>query len=257
MPELQNSSLYPDILFHFTDKNGLFRLLESTFKVSYARERIEGKQTVKSFGIPMISFCDLKLSELKVHMGKYGSYGIGMTKEWANRKGLNPVWYVNKYCNFADEFSLALDGIFTAWDVEENAERVARLSDDYMRIVNTYRYIKNYEGTLIRQGEQTPNFRFADEREWRFVPPIGTKGVLPFVPVEKIATQEQKAAYNDKIDVSLHFTPDDIKYLIVNDDNEITELINHLRVHKDRFEPSVIDRLASRILTAKQINNDM
>ena len=40
-------ALYPDILFHFTNKNSLYAILSSTFKVSYARERILGGNTLK------------------------------------------------------------------------------------------------------------------------------------------------------------------------------------------------------------------
>ena len=83
--------LYPEILFHFTTKESLYEILNSTFKVSYAREKIIGPKLKREFGVPMVSFCDLRLSELKAHINKYGNYGIGLTKEWANRNGLNPV----------------------------------------------------------------------------------------------------------------------------------------------------------------------
>ena len=69
MEETINTSLYPDILFHFTSKVGLFKIIVETFKVSYARERIEGISSEKEFAVPMISFCDLKLSELKERNG--------------------------------------------------------------------------------------------------------------------------------------------------------------------------------------------
>lgn len=75
-------ALYPDILFHFTKKQNLYDILSDTFKVSYARERILGGDRIKEFAIPMVSFSDLRLSELKENIGTYGKYGIGMTKEW-------------------------------------------------------------------------------------------------------------------------------------------------------------------------------
>jgi len=84
-------SLYPDILFHFTTKAGLFGILENTFSISYAREKIIGNRKSAQFAVPMVSFCDLRLSQLKDHMDKYGNFGIGLTKEWANRNGLNSL----------------------------------------------------------------------------------------------------------------------------------------------------------------------
>ncbi|MDP8218933.1 MAG: abortive infection system antitoxin AbiGi family protein [Candidatus Theseobacter exili] len=258
MKEKINNSLYPDILFHFTTKDGLFSILQKTFKVSYAREKIEGKSSVREFGVPMISFCDLKLSEHKVHMNKYGKYGIGLKKEWANRQGLNPVLYVNKHSEFADNFNAALNGIYRHMNKLRDGEHFRGLSEDYMKIFDTYRYIKNYEGLLKRNGKKINNFRFADEREWRYVPPINHPDVQPFVPISNIKTKKQKDVYNQKIDgIRLSFQPNDIKYLIIDNDEEINGLISYLRKVKGRFDKATIDRLSSRILTAEQIHNDV
>lgn len=252
------SSLYPEILFHFTNIEALFGILHTTFSVSYAREKIQGKKGVREFGIPMISFCDLRLSELKEHMRKYGKFGIGPNKEWANRNGLNPVWYVSKSCDFSDNFSDALNGIYRLLDTLSEPSQHKNLSDSYMKVIDTYRYIKNYEGELEREGSVTENHRFADEREWRFVPPLTTADVLPFVPISRIRSQKQKADYNRKIsNVKLRFRPDDIKYLIVENESDIIDLIRHLRSVKIRFSESDIDRLSSRVLTSEQIYNDV
>ncbi|MBK9465826.1 MAG: hypothetical protein IPN56_13800 [Chitinophagaceae bacterium] len=52
----------------------------------------------------MVSFSDLRLSELKDNIGTYGKFGIGMTKEWAINKGLNPVMYASKESLFTEKF---------------------------------------------------------------------------------------------------------------------------------------------------------
>jgi len=258
MEDSVSTSLHPDILFHFTSKDGLLAILKETFKVSYARESIEGKSSVREFGVPMISFCDLKLSELKIHMNKYGKYGIGLKKKWANKHGLNPVFYVSKHCEFTDNFNSALNGIYRHLNKLTDGDHFVGLSKDYMRVFDAYRYIKNYEGTLKRDGKEYKDFRFADEREWRFVPSINHPDVQPFVAITNLRTKKLKAEYNKKIEhIRLEFTPDDIKYLIIDNDDEITELIGHLRREKNRFDRDTIDRLSSRILTAEQINNDV
>lgn len=253
-----NNSLYPDILFHFTSKEGLFEILRSTFRVSYAREKIEGRITNREFAVPMVSFCDLRLSELKVHMSKYGQYGIGLTKEWANKNGLNPVMYINRHCDFTDNFNNALSGIYQHIQKSTDDGNFKGLSQNYMQIYDAYRFIKNYEGELERNGEKIENFRFADEREWRFVPPINNSGIQPFIAISNIRTAEKKKHYNEEIQhLRLSFRPNDIKYLIINNDGEINELIEHLRTVKNHFDPDTVDRLSSRILTAEQINNDI
>ncbi|NOI80918.1 hypothetical protein F0237_09600 [Vibrio tubiashii] len=256
---IRNSSLYPDILFHFTqDKDSLFNILNDTFRISYAREKVEGIETKREFAVPMVSFCDLKLSELKVHMGKYGSYGIGLTKEWANRKGLNPVMYINSNCPFTDNFNNSLNGVYQKINNLSDGDHFKGISENNKKIFDAYRYIKNYEGTLVRGDEVTENFRFADEREWRYVPPIDKEGIPPFVAKSNIETKAKKDKYNELAsELRLRFEPNDIKYLIVKSDEEINDLINHLGEAKGRFERLIRERLMSRILTAEQISRDI
>lgn len=252
-------SLYPEILFHFCGKQAMFGILKSTFRVSYAREKIIGTKRTREIGVPMVSFCDLKLSEVSSHMGKYGRYGIGLTKEWANRSGLNPVLYISQYSPFTDGLIKGLDGIHAHRRKLEESGDYNELSTDYMNIFNTYRYIKNYEAPLDRKGQsKIKRYRFADEREWRYVPPLDTENLVPFVPVNTIKTKAEKDELNHTIrNIGLHFEPEDIRYLVVEKDEEISELIRHLEQVKIRFEHNTLERLKSRILTAEQINVDI
>jgi hypothetical protein len=251
-------NLYPDILFHFTSRDNLFAILESTFAVSYARERIVGIDKDIRFGVPMVSFCDLRLSELKDHMDKYGKYGIGLSKDWANRKGLNPVFYVSRHCPFTDTFISAVEQLHRQLDWHFDSAKATQASTTYMSILNSYRYIKNYEGDLIRQGKVVnENYRFADEREWRFVPSLSDQ-LLPFVAIEKMNSARKKENLNSGIShLPLEFQPEDIRYLIIDQDEERVDLIRHLQVAKSRFDERTKRRLASRLLTSEQIVRDM
>lgn len=259
MNKTNYESLYPDILFHFTTKEGLFSILENEFRVSYARERIKGKSTERKLAVPMVSFCDLKLSELKIHMEKYGLYGIGLSKEWANQNGLNPVMYVSEFCEFTDNFNNALYQIYPKLGKLRKSNKETLFLDNDMKILDAYRYMKNYEGELIRDEIVTPNFRFADEREWRYVPSLSDLRVdEPFVAITNISTRAEKEKYNNKIkDVKLRFNANDIKYLIIEKESEITELINHIKHVKKHYDEESQERLLSRILTSEQIKKDV
>lgn len=208
-----NDSLYPDILFHFTEKEWLYEILKTNFKLSYAREKIIAPSNTREFAVPMVSFCDLKLSELKSFIKKYGNFGIGMSKNWANRNGLNPVLYVNRHCELTDNLITGLNGVYRHLSKLNNPTQHNNLSQSYLNIMNTYRYIKNYEGELKRNGSIIDNnYRFADEREWRYVPSINSIDIQAFVPIYKISTSTQKQHYNDTIKhLKLQFHPDDIK----------------------------------------------
>lgn len=167
-------SLHPEILFHFTSKEGLFGILEHNFVVSYSRETIIGKNKQIGFAVPMVSFCDLRLSELKEHMSKYKGYGLGLSKTWAKKRNLNPVFYVSKSCSFTGNFISAVEQLHAHLDSIQDCQQFNAASAAYIDILNAYRYIKNYQADLVRNGKKTvPNYRFADEREWRYVPRLG------------------------------------------------------------------------------------
>ena len=253
-------SLHPTILFHFTKrKKTLYSILSETFKVSYAREAIHGTETKRELGVPMVSFCDVKLHDIKSHIKNYGSYGIGLTKEWANRNGLNPVLYINKQCELIGNLMLALNNLYVRLDQISDTERADNMIGHYNNLLNLYRYIKNYEGPLKRRGKLVSNnYRFADEKEWRYVPPLKSRDVFPFLPIAEIDTRSKKATRNKAIEHHrLRFEPDDIRYLIVKDDNDIVDLLHHLRTVKSRFDESIIQRLSTRIFTTYQINHDI
>lgn len=257
-----NESLYPDILFHFTSKEGLYGILEDSFRLSYAREQIAGPKHCREFAVPIVSFCDLRLSELKNHMEKYGKYDLGLTKEWANRKGLSPVMYVNRHCQFADRFNSAIDSIYRyLGKIHDQNQNKKRLHTNYMNILDTYRYLKNYEGNLERKESGTiPDYRFADEREWRYVLPWETEGIQPFVAKSNINTKQKKDDHNKKLEsIRLEFDIDDVKYLIVDNESDITDLIEHITTSTKK-KGKVNDgnnSLISKILTSNQIKRDM
>lgn len=252
------NSLYPDILFHFTSYDGLCKILENSFNISYSVERICANRKSISFGVPMVSFCDIRLSDLKVHMSKYGNYGIGLSKSWANKNGLSPVLYMNKYCSNTSDFLAAVNVIYKELEKPDGVEDFESFQKAYMNILNMYRYIKNYEGTLKRRsGKTTRNYRFADEREWRYVPPLESD-CDPIIPLRSLLKSEGKLKANDSIKkLKLEFEPEDVKYLIVERDDQRLDLIRHLDNVKGMFDDDTKRRLTSRILTSDQIKKDV
>src|SRR5947209_1483362 len=100
-----------DTLFHFTkSRNNLERILSERFKFSYCKEsyHIDSDFSGELY-IPMISFCDLPLGLIKNHITKYGSFGIGMTKEWGIKNKLNPVLYLEKKSLVSRDFNKSAD----------------------------------------------------------------------------------------------------------------------------------------------------
>ncbi len=256
---MTNNSLYPSTLFHFTKKDGFLKILKETFKISYAREAIKSTKNERKYVVPMVSFCDIKLSEIKYFIEKgYGNYGIGLTKEWANKNGLTPVMYINRHFDIANKLIEGLNSMYAHINKLSNTNELNKMAKSYHNILNLYQYVKNYEGELIRDEILVDsNYRFADEREWRYVPPLEIPNIEPFVAISNIKTKSQKKLYNNKLShLRLSFEPEDIKYLFVENEDDIMELINHLDYAKSKYGPGTRRRLVSRILKVEQIKND-
>ena len=167
--------LTPNSIFHFTSKEKLKWTLENNFRVRYCLENIScyvsaiNAAAVTSIAVPMVSFCDIPLSQIKDHYVNYGKYGIGFKKEWARNKGLNPVLYIDQFSKLNQQFTY-----FNSFNGIEDTELDKTL-------IELIRYMKNYEGLLQRAGESDkPNYRFANEKEWRYVPDFNSK-FKPFI----------------------------------------------------------------------------
>lgn len=91
MPSYRTSSL-----FHFTKDPGvLLRILETGLIPNYCREDLSYFDRKVNVGVPMISFCDIPLTRTSMFKARYGDYAIGLSKEWALKKQINPILYVN------------------------------------------------------------------------------------------------------------------------------------------------------------------
>jgi hypothetical protein len=247
---------YPNSVFHFTDEfENLIDILKGTFKLSYAKEEIVGPNQSKVFGAPMVSFCDLRLSEIGFVSEKYGPYGIGLKKEWALKKGLNPVWYINPESTLFDNYCTAIESYFKLAIETIGVDELKK----YNETIGLWRYMKNYIGTLNRRGKPPiENYLFANEKEWRFVPEINSI-FNSIIPAEKIATKEDKIHMNSLIeDIRLPFQADEITYLIIKDESEINALFDQIGLIKAPIynDDNIVNRLKTRIVTAKQIFDD-
>lgn len=226
-------------------------ILSDNFHVFNCHESITFNEDPIEFVVPMVSFCDIPLSEVKSHIAKYGSYGIGLTKEWGVRNGLNPILYIAQKSNLAVSF---LNALVHFADPKGEKE----LTTEQKSLLNLLRYMKNYEGDLTRKGKTHANYRFSDEREWRYVPP--TNQDCQMICHQ---TQYEDAAFRQDADAKLlplrlNFEPNDIKYIVIRDESEIGEFIHHLRRAKGkRYVHDDVERLTTRILTSQQIHDDM
>lgn len=249
-------ALSSNSIIHFTNEKEILKnILADNFKISFCKESISlssNKPTV--FYVPMVSFCDIPFSEIKYHIDSYGDYGIGLTKEWAERMGLNPVLYMNSKSLLAANIKKLLHDLIKL----KIADSTALDIDQIKAALDLYRYTKNYEGVLHRKDPKKSKrkYRFSDEREWRYVPAMEQLSI--FLGTEE-NFEKNEAEFLDAVkDLRLSFEPNDIKYIIIKDESEIHEFMSHLRdVKGANYNHKDVERLTTRILTSEQIKTDM
>jgi hypothetical protein len=242
-------------LFHFTNSlDAVEGILREGFKVGYCREEheIDGVRTLCH--VPMVSFCEIPLSQVKDHIFKYGRYGIGLSRAWAKSKGLNPVIYLQQDSYLSGYLREAAH--FFLIQSRENAGQITEQHLSALKALGQIlAYTKNYEGSLHRKNETRKNYRFSDEREWRFVPTS-----------ERILTMMSEETFNSDIGQRLKHTitegfrmpvqPSDISYILVSQEADLDRIIAAIRSNNSKIEESQIDRLLTRILTVEQIESD-
>jgi hypothetical protein len=248
-------ALSTNSIIHFTKTfENLAGILKSDFQVKYCFETISVKEGTIRIAVPMVSFCDIPLSQVKNHIDSYGSYGIGLSKNWAKKHGLNPVLYMERNSTMANHFCKTLFTEVLGEKYIEGAE------ESTYALADIFRYMKNYDGDLTRKKGNTPNYRFYDEREWRYVP---LKKQLKKAPIiitpDNYDTDSKKLEANKLlIGQKLKFTPHDITYIIVESESEIIKLIALLDSEKGKIYPAnTIKVLTSKIITKTQIISDL
>lgn len=164
------------VLWHFTGYNkteeNSFNTLttiarEGLLKISEKSHPIRMPSDENRNGFSSSCVCDIPFKDLRLHILRYGCFGISFDKEKAIRVGhFNPVFYINKdhvFLRRADKILPELEQLALT------NPALAKLLQEYLRMIGTY--VKRCDLTSIIHldpkidEEQNNNFYY--EREWR------------------------------------------------------------------------------------------
>jgi hypothetical protein len=235
---LENDRLSANTLFNFTNEiQYLTSKIENKFRPRLVVEDYSPLGISLQKAIPMVCFCDIRLSDISAHTAEYGYYGIGLTKKWGIEKELNPVTYItSKNSSFISLFRQLVRDIS-----EKNA--TAQIKESVM---NLFVYFKPYSGY---QNNKLRNFY--NEREWRYIPTdIGIHNVA--LGKEEYQNQEIRDSMNEKLfkNTILDFSFDDIKYIILKQESEKDIVAKCIA---DTFKVSEIDIYKKICFITKEI----
>ncbi|PQJ63627.1 hypothetical protein BTO10_02075 [Vibrio chagasii] len=238
-------------IIHFTDNiEAIYGIFSAGFRLKYCKESISTPVEKFVFYAPMVSFCDIPMSQVKEHISKYGNYGIGLTKEWAERKGLNPVLYLEKQSTVSKSMYLLISSILS------NAGEPDEWTNNETYVADVIRFMKNYEDDLARKNHPlVKNYRFSDEREWRFCP--SHKDCKDMI----LSNEYMEAHFDDANSelrlLNLEFEAKDIKYIVLEKESDIIPFLDFMKREKGKaYSYRDVEVLATRIVTSDQIKTD-
>jgi hypothetical protein len=177
-----------------------------------------------------------------------------MSKHWAKRNKLNPVLYFEEKSTFTqsliERFDFAMQKHF-------NNKSDDDLKQEFYYFLYLLAFSKNYEGELKTKKIHYDNYRFSDEREWRYVPQVA-EVVEEWFYKTYDDYDLNKTAYNNHISkYRLSFELTDINFIIVNDSSEILEFYDLLStIFADEIKHKKLTRIPVNFFTNDQIKSD-
>lgn len=245
-------------LFHFTTRDNLIGILKNNFYPRYCMEQLPFSGGFGPVPIAMVSFCDIPLSSIINHTSTYGSFGIGLKKDWAVRNSLNPVFYLRHDSSLADSITNIIKNIpKKSANSEKFNEKIhyMKLEMAYLHFVS---HIKMYEGTLMRDNVEIKDVKYYDEKEWRYIPNPLHEDSIFFISINDYQNDQKRAEHNLLLEKhSLLFVANDIEYIIVPSEEEILPIIKDIiDIKGPRYDDDTVTLLKSRVLTVDQIKKD-
>ena len=240
-------------LFHFTKSlDTLQAILCSSFHPRYSREDISwlGLKDVAYFAVPMVCFCDIPLSRVSDHVASYGSYGIGLSKEWAVRSGLNPLLYLSSASSLATGFLPAFVASITA----DDKMKATSLTTRHLELLLAH--TKPLRGTMVVGKTSVPK-DFYLENEWRYVP--HRKDISMLFTDDFLRDNAKRDARNSELkdEHPLRFEPGDIRYIFVKDDADIPPLVDFMNQKLGSISVASMKTLTTRITSLAHLELDV
>lgn len=275
-------------LFHFTTtKQSLLGILENGLYVRYSLENYESLISGKAeLVLPMTCFCDIPLSQVKRHTSIYGKYAIGLTKSWGMKHGVNPVIYTYPNSTTANILNELTDDLEKFFDIAEDKKTFTKgknqtkkvidndwdstvhygnkVVDLYTNLSHFIKFIKPYEGKFFRNNDYLHKpVKFYEEREWRFMPPkdfFDKVSLKDSYVAEYYKNPIKRRAINIKLakHIKLNFNASDIRFIIVNKDEEIPEILSDIERIFGKSTPFPdLKVLGTRLISLQQILEDL
>lgn len=233
-------------------------LLNMAIIPRYYEEKIDYLEidSIDKIAFPKICFCDIHLNKLKPHIGKYGKFGIGLSKEWGFNMGIQPIHYINFNSKLKSDFNATFSS-----SLQSQSKKDRETVEMYNNLMLHHLFfMKPLHGEMLSSGEYAYR-NFHDEREWRFIPDFSkVETELPFVIDQDQMNPKSYNSYSlgikAKPELWLKFDINVIKHIIVENHNDREELIDFIIANKIGENDSESYLLISKIIVFNEIGED-
>jgi hypothetical protein len=240
-------------LFHFMrSRKHLQQALVRGFWPRYSWEDTQwlDKPKIRHVAYPMICFCDIPLSRIGDHVTFYGEYGLGMTREWAARIGMNPVIYLEGKSRLRDAI----------WNVIDATSDSFKKGDKlgFTSALRHLAYVKPTEGEVSIRGKRRAK-DFYQESEWRFVAePKEESHEFKVRIVSGDATPPELADENERVRLhaSIQIVPSDVRYIFVKSDADIPSVMTFMETNLKHHSSADLKILLSRVTSLESLRRD-
>jgi hypothetical protein len=233
----------------------LGRILKIGFIPSYSKEFLLTNGGIFSFSVPIVSFCDIPLSQIGEHVKKYGGYAIGVNTKFAELNGCNRVFYLDPYSHAAEAFINVLKYM---QDRKNSVDEDESLLGLYVNTMKLFQNVKNRVGILKRKNLSTPGYEFYKEMEWRYVPSLDQSGLPLIVWEQDYAIFQRHFPTKPHLpDYALPLSFSDINWIVVKSNSDVPKIVSEIRKLQHLYaSDEELNLLFSKVLTVEQIERD-
>ncbi|WP_194747949.1 abortive infection system antitoxin AbiGi family protein [Staphylococcus chromogenes] len=209
------------------------------------------KTPIKSITFPMLCFCDIPLNQLEDHYKWYGNYAICMEKSWGFNKKLEPLHYVINYSEYVEKYNKIFNDIIN----DTNSK-----NESFEFIFSFLFLLKHFKGPqFCKENEQVEEKIFMDEQEWRSIKFFeeDINDIQNFYI--NVDSDYALKLYNQaiaKLDQNkLEFNVKDIRYIIVNKEEDVIKLIED--INNSDYDSKDKSLLISKINVLDNLREDL
>lgn len=170
-------------------------------------------RTPSQVAFPMVCFCDIPLQRISEHVATYGRCGLGMSRSWGIRAGLNPVFYVSRHSEVSRVLAhMVRSGVSSSLDDLVEFAKPLPATPSAPAATDVY-----------------------SESEWRYVPrdpniKRRVYGPPPHIPNPETHLDADIARENLMTEQfgRLKFELSDVRYIFVPTDNDIPGMVDFI-----------------------------